>query len=167
MTHREADRIRHVSIGVLTVSDTRTEADDLAGRTARDAIARAGHRVHDARIVPDDPDRIARVVDDWLGDPRCDAIVVTGGTGLSPRDRTPEALAGIVEREIPGFGDLFRMLSWREVGAAAMLSRVVAGIARSKPVFALPGSPKAVALGVEDLILPILGHLLAEIRREA
>ena len=102
---------------------------------------------------------------DWLGRDDCDAIVVYGGTGVARRDWTYEAVSRLLERKLDGFGELFRMLSWEQVGSAAMLSRAVAGIARGKPLFSLPGSPRAVELALERLILPQLEHLLAELRK--
>lgn len=152
-------------VALLTVSDTRVAEDDRSGALARRMVEAAGHGVADYRIVPDEPDRIRRVVREWLDASECDAIVVNGGSGISNRDRTIEALEELVERKLDGFGELFRMLSFEQVGSRALLSRALGGVARSKPLFAIPGSPKAVELALERLILPELGHLLAELRK--
>jgi molybdenum cofactor biosynthesis protein B len=150
---------------VLTVSDTRGPDDDRSGAVARERIESAGHAVCDYRVVPDDPEKIRDVVEGWLASEGCDAVVVSGGTGISTRDRTYEAIDGLLDRRLDGFGELFRMLSFEQVGSAAMLSRAVGGIARRTPLFALPGSPRAVQLALDRLILPQLGHLLAELRK--
>ncbi len=115
--------------------------------------------------MPDEPDAVRDQVSDWLQDAETDGVIVNGGTGISPRDRTFEALSGLIERPLPGFGELFRMLSFEEVGSAAMLSRAAAGVARGKLLFSLPGSTPAVTLALEKLILPELGHLLGELRK--
>lgn len=153
-------------MALLTVSDTRGPADDESGRTAQRLVEAAGHEICDYRVVPDDPERIRDSVAQWLGRDDCDAVIVSGGTGISPRDRTLEAVLPLVERKLDGFGELFRMLSFEAVGSRAMLSRAAAGIARSKPLFVLPGSPRAVELALERLILPELGHLLAELAKD-
>lgn len=150
---------------VVTVSDTRTEATDLAGAQLVDRARRAGHEVNRRFLVRDKVAEIRDAVRRALADPRVDAVLVTGGTGLAPRDVTPEAVEPLFERALPGFGELFRALSFAEVGAAAMLSRASAGVVRGKAVFLLPGSPKAVSLALERLILPEIGHLLAQARR--
>jgi molybdenum cofactor biosynthesis protein B len=150
---------------VITVSDTRTEADDLAGAQLVDRARRAGHQVTRRVLVPDRVADIRDAVRRALGDAAVDAVLVTGGTGLAPRDLTPEAVLPLLEREIAGFGELFRQLSFAQVGAAAMLSRATAGVVRDKAIFLLPGSPRALGLAMERLILPEIGHLLAQIRR--
>jgi molybdenum cofactor biosynthesis protein B len=152
-------------VGLLTVSDTRTEATDASGAKARWLLEEAGHEVAAYAILPDEPVRVAEKVRVWLADPGIEAVVVNGGTGVSTRDRTYEALAGSIERPLPGFGELFRMLSFEEVGAAALLSRAAGGIASGKPLFVLPGSTNAVTLALTRLILPALPHLLGELRR--
>ena len=153
------------AIGLLTVSDTRTEATDASGAEARRLLTEAGHAIAGYAILPDEPEKVAAQVKAWLGSSEIEAVVVHGGTGVSKRDRTFEALAGQIERPLPGFGELFRMLSFGEVGAAAMLSRATAGVASGKPLFVLPGSTKAVTLALSKLILPALPHLLGELRR--
>jgi molybdenum cofactor biosynthesis protein B len=150
---------------VLTVSDSRTEATDTSGAAIKRRLAEAGHRVLDYRVVPDEPLHVARQVLDWLSDPGCDGVIVNGGTGIAARDRTYEAIAGLLEKRLDGFGELFRMLSYAEVGSAAMLSRAVAGIAGGKPVFSVPGATAAVELALARLILPELDHLLDQLGR--
>jgi molybdenum cofactor biosynthesis protein B len=152
-------------VGLLTVSDTRTEATDASGAEARRLLEEAGHRVAAYAILPDEPEKVAAQVKAWLASADIEAVVVNGGTGVSRRDRTFEALAGQIVQPLPGFGELFRMLSFEEVGAAAMLSRATGGIASGKPLFVLPGSTKAVTLALTRLILPALPHLLGELRR--
>ncbi|MDQ4044343.1 MAG: MogA/MoaB family molybdenum cofactor biosynthesis protein, partial [Chloroflexota bacterium] len=116
-------------------------------------------------IVPDDPDRIRHQIETWLADDTVDAIITNGGTGISSRDSTFEVVDALLEKRLDGFGELFRMLSWQEIGAAAMLSRAVAGSVGSKAVFCLPGSSNAVKLAMEKLIGPELGHVIHELRK--
>ena len=154
-----------VQIGVMTVSDTRTLADDKSGQTLVDLIARDGHTVVDRIIVKDDAVAIAAQLEAWISRDDIDVVIATGGTGVTGRDVTPEAFEQVYEKKIDGFGELFRSLSYAEIGSAAMLSRAVGGIARGRLVFCLPGSPDAVRLALEKLILPELGHLVAELRK--
>ena len=163
--HGAPERAHALAFGVLSISDTRTEADDLSGRSLGELVVGAGHRIHARAIVPDEPPRIREVIAAWAADRACDAVVATGGTGLSPRDRTLEAVGALFDPVIPGFGELFRALSFQEIGSAAMLSRAAAGVIGGTPVFLLPGSPKAVALAMERLVLPEIGHVVAELRR--
>ncbi len=151
---------------VITVSDSRTLKTDRGGPKLRELVEGAGHAVAFATIVVDEEGAIREAVEGCLECAGVDAVLLTGGTGLSPRDVTPEAVVPLFEREIPGFGELFRQLSWAEIGAAAMLSRAAAGLARGRAIFLLPGSPGALALAMERLVLPELGHLLAQARRE-
>jgi molybdenum cofactor biosynthesis protein B len=162
-THHPAREMPRLA--VLTVSDTRTEANDLSGQTARRLVEAAGCRVVAYRILPDDPAAVSQLVHEWLGDDACDGVLTTGGTGISSRDRTYEALADLLDKTLDGFGELFRLLSYDDVGSAAMLSRAVGGVARGKLLFALPGSPRAVELALQKLILPEIAHLLSELRR--
>ncbi|HEX5066351.1 MAG TPA: MogA/MoaB family molybdenum cofactor biosynthesis protein, partial [Myxococcota bacterium] len=148
--------------GVITVSDTRTRETDTGGALAADLLAGAGHPVPVREIVKDDRSEIAAALRSALARDDVGAVVLTGGTGISPRDVTPEAVAPLLERVLPGFGELFRALSYAEIGSAALLSRALAGVASGKPVFVLPGSRAGVRLALEKLILPELGHLAAE-----
>jgi molybdenum cofactor biosynthesis protein B len=152
-------------IAVLTVSDTRDHAEDSSGALIRDELAEAGHHVAASEIVRDEPGEIANQVLEWAARLDVDAVILTGGTGIAPRDRTPEALSAVFERTLDGFGEIFRMLSFQEIGSAAMLSRATAGTVNGKPVFALPGSRNAVRLAVERLILPEIGHIVFETRK--
>ena len=156
---------RSVTVYAITCSDSRTDATDEGGRLIREALARAGHKLTGSAIVPDDPRRIVAELDRARSSGAQFALI-TGGTGLSRRDSTFEALSRDIVRPLPGFGELFRNLSYAEIGSAAMLSRAVAG-ERSDGlfVFAMPGSPAAVRLALEKLILPELGHLAEELGR--
>jgi molybdenum cofactor biosynthesis protein B len=155
-----------LGFALITVSDSRTAEDDVSGRTLADLARAAGHRVESSRIVPDDVAAIRGAVREALTLDAVDVVVLTGGTGFSPRDVTLDAVEPLLEIRIEGFGELFRMLSWQQVGSAAMLSRAAAGLAGSRAVFLLPGSTKAVSLAMETLILPEAGHLLGQARRE-
>jgi molybdopterin adenylyltransferase len=154
-----------LGFAVITVSDSRSTEDDTSGRAIRDRISASGHQVIDSILVRDDVAGIREAVRGMLALSGVDVVVTTGGTGFSPRDLTLEAVGPLLERPIEGFGELFRMLSYEQVGAAAMLSRAAAGLIGAKAVFLLPGSPKAVALAMEKLILPEAGHLLGQARR--
>jgi molybdenum cofactor biosynthesis protein B len=153
-----------VACAVVTVSDTRTPDTDASGARIRSALETAGHRVVSYAILPDEPARIRDHVERVLGDPEVQAVIVNGGTGIAPRDTTYEALTGLLEKRLEGFGELFRMLSWQEVGPAAMLSRAAAGVARGKVLASLPGSPAAVALAMDRLLVPELGHMVRLLR---
>ena len=154
-----------LGFAALTVSDSRTAADDASGDEIARRVAAAGHRLVERRIVSDEIVAIRAAAGELLCLDDVDVLVLSGGTGCSPRDLTLEAAAPLFERRIDGFGELFRMLSFEEVGAAAMLSRAAAGIIGRRAVFVLPGSPKAVALALERLILTEAGHLLGQARR--
>ena len=157
--HREQAN-RQAGCAVLTVSDTRTQADDRSGARLKELLAGAGHQVLSYRIVPDDPRRIREALEPLFADPAIRAIFLSGGTGIAPRDTTFEAVRSLFEKEIEGFGELFRSLSFQEIGAAAMLSRATAGIVAGKIVFSMPGSTAAVELAMQKLALPELGHAL-------
>jgi molybdopterin adenylyltransferase len=157
--HRLAEAGRGpVGIAVVTVSDSRTAETDDNGRWLRDAIARAGHRAAGYRLIRDEPVEVTAALEEMAGG-EARIVVFNGGTGIAPRDTTYDVLAGMIEKPLPGFGELFRMLSWEQVGAAAMLSRATAGVYRGRVVFSLPGSPAAVRLAWERLIAPEIGHL--------
>lgn len=150
---------------VVTVSDTRTEETDTGGKAVVDLLTAAGHTVIARRIVRDEPEEVAALVKLQAAMEHVDVIVTTGGTGITRRDSTFEAIDGLLEKKLPGFGELFRMLSFQEIGPAAMLSRACAGTCRGKVVVALPGSENAVRLAMTRLLVPELGHLVAETRR--
>jgi molybdopterin adenylyltransferase len=167
MSHVEhrATAPRAVGCVVVTISDTRTEATDTGGRAIADLLAAHGHVVLARHFVKDDPAGVRAIVEEALARDDAVAIITTGGTGISSRDRTYEALAGLFERRLDGFGELFRVLSYEQVGSAAMLSRAVAGVARGKLLACLPGSEAAVRLAMERLLIPELGHIVRELSR--
>ena len=151
-----------VPSAVLTVSDTRTLETDTGGALVAELLEAAGHPLVSRGIVPDDACEIRSAALAALAQPEVRALIVTGGTGVAPRDVTPDALEPLLERTLPGFGELFRMLSWQEIGSAALLSRALAGLRDGRLVFVLPGSRGALRLAMEKLILPELGHLAGE-----
>lgn len=142
-----------VNIAILTVSDTRTEADDTSGDTLVERLTAAGHRLAARRIVPDDRDRIAAALREWIADPEIDAVISTGGTGVTGRDVTPEAFSDVYEKEIEGFGELFRMISFRNIGTSTLQSRATAGVAGGTYLFALPGSTGACKDGWDEILV--------------
>jgi molybdenum cofactor biosynthesis protein B len=150
---------------VVTASDTRGEAEDESGAYLRGAIAAAGHALAGYRLVKDEPVELRRALDEAAA-AGADVVVVNGGTGIAARDRTYEAVAAVLEKRLDGFGELFRMLSWQEIGAAAMLSRAVAGAWGGRAVFSVPGSKAAVRLAWEKLIGPEAGHVVRELRKD-
>ena len=141
-----------VNIAILTVSDTRHEADDKSGRTLAELIAAAGHKVAARRIVRDDKSAIIAQLRAWIDDPAVDVVISTGGTGVTGRDVTPEAFHAVYDKEIAGFGEIFRWLSYQKVGTSTIQSRATAGVAGGTYLFALPGSPGACRDGWEDII---------------
>ncbi|MBK8509343.1 MAG: molybdenum cofactor biosynthesis protein B [Candidatus Competibacteraceae bacterium] len=145
-----------LAIAVLTVSDTRTEADDSSGQTLVDRLTAAGHRLAARAIVPDDIYRIRAVVSAWIADPDVAVVLVTGGTGITGRDSTPEAVRPLLDKEIAGFGELFRLLSWEEIGASTLQSRALGGLANATFIFCLPGSTGACRTGWDRILQPQL-----------
>jgi len=141
-----------VNIAVLTVSDTRSEADDKSGQTLVERLSDAGHRLAARAIVTDDRDRIVAQLRAWIDDPAIDVVLSTGGTGVTGRDVTPEAFESLYEKTIPGFGELFRMLSYQKIGTSTIQSRCTAGVARGTYLFALPGSPSACRDAWDDIL---------------
>jgi len=142
-----------INIAVMTVSDTRTEADDRSGDTLAERIATAGHVVADRAIVKDDQDTIVAKLREWIAHPEIDAVISTGGTGVTGRDVTPEAFHAVYEKEVAGFGELFRMLSYEKIGTSTIQSRATGGVAGSTYLFALPGSTGAVKDAWDDILL--------------
>ncbi|MBK8431886.1 MAG: molybdenum cofactor biosynthesis protein MoaB [Chloroflexi bacterium] len=153
-----------IDLAIVTVSDTRTAETDVNGHYLRGEITAAGHRVVAYHIIPDEVEAVEAVLEELLSS-TARLILFNGGTGISPRDRTYDALSRRLEKSLPGFGELFRMLSYEQVGAAAMLSRATAGVYRNKVIFSTPGSPAAVQLAWEKLIAPELQHLAWELVR--
>jgi molybdenum cofactor biosynthesis protein B len=150
---------------VATVSDSKTVETDTSGRLLQDLLRAAGHEVLGYRIVRDEPTEVHGVIHQACDDPSVQCVILTGGTGITSRDRTFEAIDALLDKRLPGFGELFRMLSYQEIGPAAMLSRAQAGVRAGRVVFSLPGSPAACRLALERLILPELGHLVGELGR--
>lgn len=154
-----------VACFVLTVSDSRTADTDTSGRAIRELLEQAGHQVSASAIVKDDPQAVAQTVRAELQDPRTQVIITTGGTGVTSRDGTYETIDGLLEKRLTGFGELFRMLSFHDIGPSAMLSRATAGTVARKAIFVLPGSESAVRLAMTRLIIPELGHIVQQVTR--
>jgi len=164
--HR-AEAPEQVRFAVLTVSDTRTKETDESGKLIIEFVTGAFHVAAVRALCKDDPPAVQALVKQATTQDGVDCLVITGGTGLAKRDSTYEAVRELYELEIPGFGELFRSLSYEEIGAAAMLSRASAGLVNGRPVFSLPGSAAAVSLAMDKLILPEIGHVLAQVRTRA
>jgi len=164
LEHKAAAPSR-VGCYVITVSDTRTEATDTGGRAIAELLGAGGHDVVGRTIVQDDAEQLRDAIGRQLANPAVQAIVTTGGTGITSRDCTYEAISAMLWKRLDGFGELFRMLSYQQIGAAAMMSRAVAGTIAGRVVVSLPGSEAAVRLAVEKLLLPELGHLVREAGR--
>jgi molybdopterin adenylyltransferase len=154
-----------VRCAVLTISDTRTLETDTGGAAIVSLLEAHGHQIMARALVQDAPDAVQRWIQQQRSRDEVDAIVTTGGTGVAQRDHTHEAIMTMLDKPIPGFGELFRMLSFQEIGAAAMLSRACAGVSQCRVVIALPGSENAVRLAMEKLVLPEIAHLVREARR--
>lgn len=153
-----------VSVGcyVVTVSDTRTEATDTSGRAIADLLTAAGHRIVGRTIVRDDPELVRSAVGRHLSDVETRVIITTGGTGISSRDSTYEVVTAMMQKKLDGFGELFRVISYEQIGSAAMLSRACAGLVAGRVIISLPGSEAAVRLAMEKLVIPELGHLVQQ-----
>jgi molybdenum cofactor biosynthesis protein B len=150
---------------VCTVSDSKTPETDTSGRLIRELLTAAGHEVVSQHLVRDEPHEVHAVIHEACTHPGVQAVIFTGGTGIAPRDQTFEAIDALLEKRLPGFGELFRLLSYQEIGSAAMLSRAQAGVRAGRVVFSLPGSPAACRLAVERLILPELSHIAGLLTR--
>jgi len=155
------------SIGcwILTVSDTKTPETDTSGQLIRKLLVDAGHQVVGSAIVRDEPKEVQRVIREACANDEVRAVLVTGGTGITSRDSTYEAIEALLDKRLPGFGELFRMLSFEEIGAAAMMSRAQLGVHARRIVVSMPGSPNACRLALEKLIIPELSHLIREVSR--
>jgi molybdenum cofactor biosynthesis protein B len=163
--HR-AQSPERVNCFVLTVSDTRTLATETSGRTIAGMLEDAGHFVLGRQVVRDEPHEVAAAVTEEIGRHRVQVIITTGGTGIASRDSTYEAITALFDKRIDGFGELFRVLSYKEIGAAAMLSRATAGIVHGCAIFMLPGAQAAVQLAMQRLILPEIGHVVRELTKD-
>jgi molybdopterin adenylyltransferase len=151
-----------VSCFIITVSDTRSEATDASGRAIADLLTAAGHQVAGRTIVRDDPALVRSTIERQLAYKAAQVIITTGGTGITSRDSTIEAVDALLEKRLEGFGELFRNLSYQQIGAAAMMTRATAGLAAGRIIVSLPGSEAAVRLAMEKLLLPELGHLVQQ-----
>lgn len=156
---------REIRCVVITVSDTRTLETDTGGQTIVDLLTAAGHQVVDRHVIPDEPGPMRTLLEGFRGRQDVEVILVTGGTGIGSRDQTFETVSSLVSKPLPGYGELFRMLSYQQVGSAAMLSRACGGLLGRTVLLTMPGSTAAVRLAMEKLILPELGHLVREARR--
>lgn len=167
MSHHEhrATSPTQIRCYVLTVSDTRTEENDTGGRLLQELLAGDGHDVVGHAIVPDEPATLRSAIEEQLDAEAVQAVITTGGTGISRRDGTFEVVSTLIDKRIDGFGELFRALSFEEIGPSAMLSRACAGTSRGKILISLPGSKNAVRLSMIKLVLPELGHLVREVTR--
>ena len=154
-----------VRVAVVTVSDTRTPETDVNGRYLGEQIDASGNRLHSTSIVRDEPLEVEAILERLASSGDVQVVLFNGGTGVSSRDRTFDVVAAKLEKTLPGFGEIFRMLSWEQVGSAAMMSRATAGVYRGKVIFSTPGSPAAVRLAWEKLIEPELAHLAWEVVR--
>lgn len=162
--HR-ARRLDHINACVLTVSDTRTPLTDKSGPLIRRLLETSGHQVISYNIIPDEPQLVRERILACCQLAEVHVVLLTGGTGITARDSTYEAVDSLLEKRLDGFGELFRSLSYQEIGAAAMLSRATAGVCHATTIFSMPGSEHAVRLAMDQLILPELGHLIALIRK--
>ena len=159
--HR-TDAPQRIRCAVITVSDTRTVETDTGGAAVVEHLKSAGHEIVAREILPDDPDELRKLLNALSADIRIDAVLMTGGTGITSRDQTFETVDDLLTRRLPGYGELFRQLSFAEIGPAAMLSRAQGGLIGATVVLTMPGSPAAVRLAMERIILPELGHLVRE-----
>ncbi|MEM8638460.1 MAG: MogA/MoaB family molybdenum cofactor biosynthesis protein [Cyanobacteria bacterium P01_G01_bin.54] len=155
---------RVVHCALLTISDTRTAETDKSGQYLQQVLTAADHRIASYQILPDEPDQIRVQMQDLCAQPGIEVVICNGGTGIAPRDTTYDAIVGLLEKTLPGFGELFRWLSFQEIGSRAIASRAVAGVCQGTLVFSLPGSSNAVRLAMEQLILPELQHLVTQLQ---
>ena len=165
VTEHKAEAPKSVRCYVLTVSDTRTAQSDTSGLAIRDLLVSAGHHVAGYGIVRDDPSQVTRTVREQLGDNDVHVVITTGGTGISSRDGTFEAINGLFDKRLDGFGELFRMMSFQEIGSSAMMTRATAGTVGRKAIFVLPGSEHAVRLAMTRLVVPELGHVMQQLSK--
>ncbi|WP_447971760.1 MogA/MoaB family molybdenum cofactor biosynthesis protein [Nitrospira sp. M1] len=150
---------------VITCSDTRTPETDTSGQLIQQLLNQRHHRVSSYTIIKDEPTEISRVLQEAASNDSIETIIINGGTGISRRDATYEAIDALLEKRLDGFGEIFRYLSYKEIGSPAMLSRATAGLYRGKVIFSVPGSRAAVQLAMEELILPEMGHIVGEMRK--
>jgi molybdenum cofactor biosynthesis protein B len=161
--HKERGK-KSIRCYVITVSDSRDETTDTSGQTIRSGLSAEGHETAAYRIVKDEPVQIEALLNEALASPDVDAVIVNGGTGIAPRDGTFEVVSRLLEKKLDGFGEIFRYLSYLDIGSAAIMSRAAAGTARGKVLISLPGSKGAVSLAMEKLILPELRHMVSQLQ---
>ena len=154
-----------IECGIITCSDTRTSETDTSGQLIRELLTREGHRISAYHVVKDEPVEVRKLVGQLGKAPGLEALIINGGTGISRRDSTFEAVDGLLEKRLTGFGEIFRYLSYKDIGSSAMLSRATAGLYQGKVIFSIPGSSGAVRLAMESLILPELPHVIGELRK--
>ena len=164
--HRQKAGKGAVTVAIVTVSDTRTPETDQNRQYIEARMAELGHYVAAYRLIKDEPNQVAAVIEELTAMPDVQLILFNGGTGISPRDTTYDVVSRYLEKTLPGFGELFRLLSYQEVGAAAMFSRAIAGLCRGTLLFSMPGSPNAVQVALEKLIIPEINHVAWEISRK-
>ena len=164
MSHPKDQKTSAVFALIIT-TDTRTSKEDDTGRIAIDLITGAGHKVASHTLVPNDPEKIRIEVKKYIDNSSTQVIITSGGTGIGFKDKTVDTVRGLFEKEMPGFGEVFRRLSYEQVGGSALLSRATAGVAGGKLIYLLPGSKNAMSLALTDLILPNIGHTLWELNR--
>jgi molybdenum cofactor biosynthesis protein B len=160
-----ASHVGSLGFAVITLSDTRSDATDMSGKFIKNALTEAGHTIPLYRVLKEDRVKIKTTLQDCLADPQINVVITNGGTGIASRDSTIEVLSSVLEKQLDGFGELFRMLSYQEIGPAAMMSRAIGGIAKNRVLFAIPGSTNAVRLAMEKLILPQAGHIYWELNK--
>lgn len=165
MTKHDLHRKVQANFAVLTITDSRDKSSDISGKTAQKLIRQEDHQVLTYKLIPNDQSQIQNAIKKILSKPKIDVIFTTGGTGISHRDLTVESVSPLLDKEMKGFGELFRKLSYQEIGEAAMISRAIAGTLDEKIIFCLPGSTNAVKMALTQLILPGLGHILEETHR--
>ncbi len=165
VNEHKAQASHSVACFVITVSDTRTDDTDTGGRAIVDLLTKAGHTVAGRTIVKDDPELVRGTIERQLANPQVQVIITTGGTGITSRDSTYEVVSGLLQKKLDGFGELFRMLSYEQIGSAAIMSRATAGLVAGRIIVSLPGSEGAVRLAMERLLIPELGHLAQQAAR--
>ncbi|NLF95311.1 MAG: molybdenum cofactor biosynthesis protein MoaB [Candidatus Riflebacteria bacterium] len=168
MGNHEHEKLASASLrlGVMTFTDTRDESSDKSGGILKEMLAAAGHKITGYRVVREDPELMRQALAEWLQSAEFDAVITNGGTGLTARDSTVEVARSFFKKEMEGFGEIFRLISYHQIGAAAMLSRACAGVVGDKMLICLPGSSKAVRLATARLIVPQLPHMIWEVRRQ-
>lgn len=167
LTNHRSHAAKHISCAVITVSDTRNKETDKSGKKITDLLTKHEHQVHFYEIIPDDVDQIQRTVKKAVNSEKIDAVIVNGGTGISHRDVTIESIEPLFEKQLPGFGELFRHLSFQyDIGTASILSRAICGVRNHCVIFSIPGSTGAVTLAMENIILPEVGHMVGEMHKD-